>query len=112
MEKNNYYSQENHGPYQLFNLGDFKLEDGGIISNCQLAYSTFGKLNAKKDNAILITTWYSGTSKIMEKVYLGEGKSDLIRLNILLLLSTRLEMDCRLLHTTHPILYAGPNFHA
>ena len=75
MEKNNYYSQENHGPYQLFNLGDFKLEDGGIISNCQLAYSTFGKLNAKKDNAILITTWYSGTSKIMEKVYLGEGRA-------------------------------------
>ena len=75
METNNYYAQENHGPYQLFNLGDFELEDGGIISNCQLAYSTFGKLNAKKNNAILITTWYSGTSKIMEKVYLGEGRA-------------------------------------
>ncbi len=75
MEKNNYYSQENHGPYQLFDLGDFQLEDGGTINNCQLAYSSFGKLNAKKDNAILITTWYSGTSKIMEKVYTGEGRA-------------------------------------
>lgn len=75
MEKIDYYSQENHGPYQLFNLGDFELEDGGIISNCQIAYSTFGKLNANKDNAILITTWYSGTSKIMEQVYQGKGRA-------------------------------------
>lgn len=75
MEKNNYYSQENHGPYKLFNLGDFQLEDGGIIRNCHLAYATFGTLNADKDNAILITTWYSGTSKIMEQVYTGKGRA-------------------------------------
>ena len=75
MEKNNYYSQENHGPYDLFNLGDFGLEDGGTIENCQIAYSTFGELNANKDNAILITTWYSGTSKIMEQVYQGKGRA-------------------------------------
>ncbi len=31
------------------------------------------RLNAAKDNAILIPTWYSGTSKIMEQVYVGEG---------------------------------------
>ena len=65
METKDYYSQQNHGPYQLFNLGDFPLEQGGIISDCQIAYSTFGQLNKKKDNTILITTWYSGTSKIM-----------------------------------------------
>lgn len=75
MEKLDYYSQENHGPYQLYNLGDFELEDGGIISNCQIAYSTFGKLNPDKDNTILITTWYSGTSKSMEQVYQGEGRA-------------------------------------
>ncbi len=74
MEKFNYYSQENHGPYQLYNLGDFELEEGGIISNCQVAFSTFGKLNPNKDNVVLITTWYSGTSKIMEQVYQGEGR--------------------------------------
>ena len=71
MTKNDYYSQENHGPYSLFDLGDFNLEEGGIIKNCQLAYSTFGSLNSKKDNAILVSTWYSGTSKIMEQVYVG-----------------------------------------
>lgn len=75
MKANNYYSQENHGPYQFFDLGDFLLEEGGVINNCQIAYSTFGALNANKDNAILITTWYSGTSKIMEQAYVGEGRA-------------------------------------
>jgi homoserine O-acetyltransferase len=75
MAQNNYYSQENHGPYQLFSLGDFQLEDGETIGNCNIAYSTFGALNANKDNTILIPTWYSGTSKIMEQVYLGKGRA-------------------------------------
>jgi homoserine O-acetyltransferase/O-succinyltransferase len=75
MQTTNYYSPENHGPYQLFNLGDFQLEDGCTINDCQIAYSTFGTLNAEKNNAILITTWYSGTSKIMEQAYLGEGRT-------------------------------------
>lgn len=75
MKQDNYYSQENHGPYQLFSIGDFPLEDGGIIEHCEIAYSTFGKLNAQKDNAILITTWYSGTSRIMEQVYVGAGRA-------------------------------------
>ena len=41
----------------------------------QLAYATFGKLNAAKDNAILIPTWYSGTNKIIEQVYIGQGRA-------------------------------------
>jgi homoserine O-acetyltransferase/O-succinyltransferase len=72
---NPYYSQDIHGPYELHGIGDFALEDGGLIPNCQLAVSTFGKLNAAKDNAILITTWYSGTSKIMSDVYVGKGRA-------------------------------------
>ena len=75
MLENDYYSQENHGPYELFDLGDFELESGGTIRNCQLAFTTFGELNANKDNAILITTWYSGTSKIMEQAYVGQGRA-------------------------------------
>jgi homoserine O-acetyltransferase len=71
MIANNYYSQELHGPYELYDVGDLALEEGGTIRGCQLAYATFGKLNAAKDNAILIPTWFSGTSKIMEQVYVG-----------------------------------------
>jgi homoserine O-acetyltransferase len=75
MTENSYYGQEEHGPYELIDIGTLELEEGGLISNCQLAVVTHGKLNAKKDNAILVTTWYSGTSKIMEDVYIGSGRA-------------------------------------
>ncbi len=72
---NGYYSQEIHGPYEVYDLGDLPLERGGTIRNCKLAYATFGTLSPNKDNAILIPTWYSGTNKIMEQVYVGRGKA-------------------------------------
>ena len=40
-----------------------------------MAYATFGELNTKKNNAVLIPTWYSGTNKIIEQVYLGQGRA-------------------------------------
>lgn len=73
MIDNQYYTPEVHGDYKLQSIGDLELEEGGIIRDCQLAYRTFGQLNENRDNAILVTTWYSGTSKIMEDVYIGEG---------------------------------------
>ena len=75
MITNAYYSQEVHGPYELFDAGNLLLEEGGTLRACQLAYATHGKLNAAKDNAILVPTWYSGTSKIMEQVYIGKGRA-------------------------------------
>jgi homoserine O-acetyltransferase/O-succinyltransferase len=70
---NSYYSQDVHGPYELQDIGNLELEEGGTIRGCTLAYATFGTLNAAKDNAILIPTWYSGTNKIIEQVYIGKG---------------------------------------
>jgi homoserine O-acetyltransferase/O-succinyltransferase len=70
---NSYYSQEVHGPYELHDIGNLELEEGGTIRNCQLAYATFGTLNVAKDNAILVPTWYSGTNKIIEQVFVGSG---------------------------------------
>jgi homoserine O-acetyltransferase len=75
MIANEFYSQAVHGPYELYGLGDFALEEGGTIRDCQLAYATWGKLNAARDNAILIPTWYSGTHKIWEQVYIGPGRA-------------------------------------
>lgn len=66
-----YYSQENHGPYLTHALGDFTLTSGAVLHDAQIAYATQGTLNAAKDNAILVTTWYTGTSKIMEQIYIG-----------------------------------------
>ena len=74
MIENPYYSQEGHGPYELHDIGDLDLEEGGTIRGCKLAVATHGTLNAAKDNAILVPTWYSGTSKIIEQVYIGKGR--------------------------------------
>ncbi|MGH2317148.1 alpha/beta fold hydrolase [Planococcus sp. SE5232] len=74
MIENAFYSQENHGPFHLYELGDFSLEEGGVIPQCKLAYATHGQLNAEKNNAILVPTWFSGTSKDYES-YIGEGRA-------------------------------------
>ena len=70
-----YYTQENHGPFQFIDIGRLELAEGGVLEHCQLAVATHGQLNADKDNAILVPTWYSGTSKIMEQVYIGPGRA-------------------------------------
>ena len=75
MSTTTYYGPEGHGPYELIRIGSLDLEEGGTISDCQLAVATHGKLNAARDNAILVPTWYSGTSKIMEQVYIGAGRA-------------------------------------
>ncbi len=75
MIENSYYPQDVHGPYELHDIGNLDLEEGGTIRACKLAYATFGKLNAAKDNAVLVPTWYSGTSKIIEQVYVGQGRA-------------------------------------
>jgi homoserine O-acetyltransferase/O-succinyltransferase len=75
MIENPYYSQQGYGPYELHNIGDLDLEEGGTLRDRQLALATHGKLNAAKDNAILVPTWYSGKSKIIEQVYVGKVRA-------------------------------------
>lgn len=72
---NDYYSEAVQGPYQLYKMGNFKLEDGGTIHGLNLAYTTLGKLNKAKDNAILICTWYSGTTSFWVQNYIGKGRA-------------------------------------
>lgn len=38
------------------------LQNGTAITPCQIGYRTYGHLNADKSNAVLIPTWYGGTS--------------------------------------------------
>jgi homoserine O-acetyltransferase/O-succinyltransferase len=75
MIDNPYYSAELHGPWQIFEAGDFALEDGGMVHGLKLAYAVHGAPNARKDNVILVPTWYSGTSKTMEQIYIGPGRA-------------------------------------
>ena len=55
MISSEYYSQQIHGPFELYDIGDFDLEQGGTIPNCKLAYNTLGNLSAAKDNAFWLS---------------------------------------------------------
>ena len=71
MAENPFYSPEFHGDYDLISIGRLDLEEGGSIPDCQLAVATFGALNEARDNAILVTSWYSGTHQVWRDVYIG-----------------------------------------
>ena len=69
--ENPYYTGEFHGDYDIVSVGRLDLEEGGAIPDCRLAVTTWGELNEARDNAILITTWYSGTHQIWRDAYVG-----------------------------------------
>jgi homoserine O-acetyltransferase len=69
-----YYSAAVQGPHEHFELGPFTLESGHTLPAARLAYRTHGRLNAAKDNAVLVPHMYSGTSASME-VLIGEGRA-------------------------------------
>jgi len=60
------------GVQQVANLGDCKLESGQVIHDCQLGYRTYGKLDAAADNAVMIPTWFGGTTASLASV-VGPG---------------------------------------
>ena len=44
-------------------LGECPLESGETLAPCTLGYRTLGSLNEARDNAILVPTWFTGTSE-------------------------------------------------
>ena len=73
MIDNPFYSPLTQGDFKLFDLGNLVLESGETLRGAKLAYRIFGTLNADKSNAVLVTTWFSGTGKVMQDVYVGPG---------------------------------------
>lgn len=61
------------GQVKVADLGDFPLENGQVIQSCEIAYQTFGELNAEGSNAILFPTWYGGTSNDLIS-YIGQDQ--------------------------------------
>jgi len=47
------------GDYQLFDAGDVTLQSGAVFPSMRLAYKTYGRLNAGKDNVIVYPTSFS-----------------------------------------------------
>lgn len=46
--------------YDMYSLGDFKLQSGQQLPHAFLAYKTYGTLNADKSNVIVYPTWFAG----------------------------------------------------
>jgi homoserine O-acetyltransferase/O-succinyltransferase len=62
-------AQNTPGDRQQFAaMGDFKLENGAVIKDCQVGYRVYGQLNSAKTNGILFPSWYGGTSKTIEQL--------------------------------------------
>jgi homoserine O-acetyltransferase len=47
------------GDYHLFEAGDVTLQSGAVFRSMRLAYKTYGRLNAGKDNVIVYPTSFS-----------------------------------------------------
>src|SRR4029079_8480337 len=58
---------------QFANIGDFKLQNGGVIRNCHIGYRTFGTLNSDKSNVIIFPTWAGGTTEQLKSNF-GPGR--------------------------------------
>jgi homoserine O-acetyltransferase len=65
---------ENVRDYEIFELGNWQLENGDTLHHARLAYKTHGTLNEAKDNAIVFPTAYGGTHRGGEYM-IGEGKA-------------------------------------
>ncbi|HYK20667.1 MAG TPA: alpha/beta fold hydrolase [Pyrinomonadaceae bacterium] len=58
---------------QFANIGDLKLQNGGVIRDCHVGYRTFGKLAADKSNVVVFPTWAGGTTEQLQS-NIGPGR--------------------------------------
>lgn len=49
-------------PQQFATFDECRLTCGQVIAPCRIGYRTFGTLNEDKSNALLVPTWFTGTS--------------------------------------------------
>ena len=51
----------NNFDFNIYELGDVKLLSGETLFSTELAYKTYGSLNSKKNNVVVLPTFYTGT---------------------------------------------------
>lgn len=49
-------------PQQFATFSECRLISGQVIAPCRIGYRTYGTLNDDKSNALLVPTWFTGTS--------------------------------------------------
>ena len=60
--------------YQIFDLGNLRLQSGATLRGARLAYKTYGTLNASKDNAVVFPTFFGGQHYQNENI-IGPGQA-------------------------------------
>ena len=70
-------SEKTHQSLQYFySKADFPLEAGGSLAEVRIAYQTFGKLNARKDNVVWVCHALTANSDVADwwGGLFGDGK--------------------------------------
>ena len=60
--------------YDVFDLGDVALQSGITLPRAKLAYKTYGRLAATRDNAVLMPTYYGGRH-VNNEAMIGTGRA-------------------------------------
>ena len=58
--------------YNIFELGNLRLQGGATLRGAWIAYKTYGTLNAAKDNVIVFPTFFGGQHYANEAI-IGPG---------------------------------------
>ena len=56
-------------------VSNFMLQKGGFLPRVRMAYRTIGTLNAARDNAVLVPSWYTGTEADSEVYLTGKDRA-------------------------------------
>jgi homoserine O-acetyltransferase len=60
--------------FEIFELDRFALQSGEVLAPARLAYKTYGELRSKKDNIVVLPTFYTGTHHRNEGFF-GPGRA-------------------------------------
>jgi len=47
--------------FEVFELGDLRLQSGAVLPDAKLGYKTYGTLSTERDNVIVLPTFFTGT---------------------------------------------------
>ena len=61
--------------YEVFEVPNVLLQKGGMLPVARIAYKTLGTLNAARDNAVLVPSWYTGTHNETETFMVGPDRA-------------------------------------
>jgi homoserine O-acetyltransferase/O-succinyltransferase len=60
--------------FDVYELGDVALQSGATLRSARLAYKTYGRLNAARDNVVVMPTFYGGHHTDLE-VMMVDGRA-------------------------------------